>query len=456
MTLVETKTTPRESESATLVCRFVVLHSRRATQRGRVLLLTEDGYDLGREAAPRCLLLEDEEVSRKHATLARLDDGRFAIEDHASRNGTFVNGRAIREAVLGDQDVVRVGGHVLLFQALGNDACRLLLDPPPACAGLVGESHRMLAVREAIRRAAPGRAPVLVLGETGTGKERVAELIHRESRRTGPYLTLNCGALPHALIESELFGHVTGAFTGATQRKGLFAAANGGTLLLDEIGDMDLELQKALLRVLGTGEVRPVGSDGPQKVNTRVVAATNVDLDRAVADGRFRRDLHARLVADRIALPPLRERRDDVLPLLRHYLGAGHAAVELSTDAAEALLAYDWPYNVREVEQLAASLASKLESRRRLDLSDLPEPVREPLASRAESIRNSPASVPPSLLGISRDAPPSREQLVQLLELYKGNMSQVAAFLRKGRRQVYRWAEQYGVDPAQFRRPEDT
>ena len=456
MTLVETKTTPRESESAAVVCRFVVLHSRQATQRGRVLLLTESSYDLGREAAPQCLLLADEEVSRKHATLTRLEDGRWHIEDQSSRNGTFVNGRAVRDAVLGDQDVVRVGGHVLLFQALGNDPCRLLLDPPPACAGLVGESHRMLAVREAIRRAAPGRAPLLVLGETGTGKERVAEITHRESRRTGPYLTLNCGALPHALIESELFGHVAGAFTGATQRKGLFAAANGGTLLLDEIGDMELELQKALLRALATGEVRPVGSDAPQKVDTRIVAATNVDLERAMAEGRFRRDLYARLVADHIVLPPLRERREDVLPLLRHYLGGAHTGVELSTDAAEALLAYAWPYNVREVEQMAASLSSKLESRRRLELSDLPERVRDPLASRAESIRSSPSVVPPSLLGISRDAPPSREELVQLLELYKGNMAQVAAFLRKGRRQVYRWAEQYAVDPARFRRPEDT
>jgi DNA-binding NtrC family response regulator len=191
-------------------------------------------------------------------------------------------------------------------------------------------------------------------------------------------------------------------------------------------------------------------------VDTRIVAATNVDLDTAVAEGRFRRDLHARLVADRIVLPPLRERREDVLPLLRHYLGGAHAGVELSTDAAEALLAHGWPYNVREIEQMAASLASKLGSRRRLELSDLPDSVRELLSSRAESIRSSPASMPPSLLGINRDAPPSREELVQLLELYEGNMSQVAAFLRKGRRQVYRWAEQYEVDPAQFRRSEDT
>jgi len=455
VTLVETKTTPRESESAALVYRFLVLHSRQASQRGRVLLLTDDEHDLGREAAPHRLLLEDEEVSRRHASLTKLPDGRFRLEDRGSRNGTFVNGHAVRDVVLEDQDIVRIGGYVLLFQVLGNDACRLLLDPPPPCAGLVGESHRMLEVREAVRRVAPGRAPVLILGETGTGKERVAELVHRESRRTGPYLTLNCGALPHALIESELFGHVTGAFTGATQRKGLFAAANGGTLLLDEIGDMELELQKALLRVLATSEIRPVGSDVPQKVDTRIVAATNVDLERAVEEARFRRDLHARLVADCILLPPLRKRREDVLPLLRHYFGAAHAGVELPTDAVEALLAYSFPYNVRELEQLAASLASKLGSRRRLELSDLPESVREPVALRVRPTPSSPASLPPPLLGISRDATPSREELVQLLELYKGNVSKVGAFLRKGRRQVYRWAEQYGIDPAKFRDARD-
>jgi transcriptional regulator with GAF, ATPase, and Fis domain len=207
--------------------------------------------------------------------------------------------------------------------------------------------------------------------------------------------------------------------------------------------------------VLATGEVRPVGSDGPQKVDTRIVAATNVDLERAVVEGRFRRDLHARLVADCIVLPPLRKRREDVLPLLRHYLGGSHAGVELPTDVAEALLVYDFSYNVRELEQMASSLSSKLGPRRRLELSDLPESVREPVASRVRAAPSSPASIPPALLGISRDTTPSREELVQLLELHKGNVSKVAAFLRKGRRQVYRWAEQYEIDPAKFRAPEE-
>ncbi|HVU02580.1 MAG TPA: sigma 54-interacting transcriptional regulator [Polyangiaceae bacterium] len=455
MSVIETKTTPRESETTAPVCRFVVLHARRPAQRGRLLLLTENDYHVGREPAPGCLALDDDEVSRRHARLERQDESTFRLVDLGSRNGTFVNGDRTATAVIRDQDVVRIGGHVLLFQALGNDACRLILDPPPPAPGLVGESARMLAVREAIRRVAPGRAPVLVLGETGTGKERVAETIHRESGRTGPYLTLNCGALPHALIESELFGHVTGAFTGATSRRGLFAAASGGTLLLDEIGDMVLELQKALLRVLATGEVRPVGSDAPQKVDTRIVAATNVDLPRAVEEGRFRRDLHARLVESPIVLPPLRSRREDVLALLRHSLGAAHAGAELTTDAAEALLVYDYPYNVRELEQLGAAVASRLSDRRVIELQDLPDRVREPLGGRAGASGRAPAGVPPSLLGISREATPSREELVQLLELYKGNVSQVAAFLRRERRQVYRWAEQYAVDPAAYRSPDE-
>jgi two-component system response regulator HydG len=201
---------------------------------------------------------------------------------------------------------------------------------------------------------------VLVMGETGTGKELVARAVHAESpRKDAPFVAVNCAALPEALLESELFGHIRGAFTGATQaRRGLFVEADRGTLLLDEIGDMPLPLQAKLLRVLETGEVRSVGSDAPRKFDIRIVAATNQDLPAAVREGRFRQDLYFRLNVVPIVIPPLRERREDVPLLLQHFLERSRERTPASPvtgfkpSAVKALIEYSWPGNVRELEKL--------------------------------------------------------------------------------------------------------
>jgi DNA-binding NtrC family response regulator len=217
---------------------------------------------------------------------------------------------------------------------------------------LVCESLAMRHVLETAAVVAPSNAPVLILGESGTGKEVVAQMIHQWSPRAqGPLVAANCAGLPESLIESELFGHTKGAFTGANQaRQGFFRAADGGTLFLDEIGELPLHLQPKLLRALESGQITPVGSDVPVHVDTRLVAATNRDLGKEVLENRFRDDLYYRINVVELIVPPLSERQDDILPLARRFAAefAG-APVRLSPQAVQCLLAYCWPGNVREL-----------------------------------------------------------------------------------------------------------
>jgi sigma-54 dependent transcriptional regulator len=213
-------------------------------------------------------------------------------------------------------------------------------------------------VQRQLHRLAPTEASVLIVGETGTGKELAARYLHENSRRQGPFIAINCAALSEHLVEAELFGHEAGAFTGAQQaRAGWFEAANGGTLFLDEVGDMPAHLQVKLLRVLQERQVVRLGSRKPISVNVRLIAATNVELEAAVEARQFRRDLYYRLNVAAVRLPPLRERQGDILPLARHFLEtyrreSGFEQVSLSSDAAAALLAHDWPGNIRELENV--------------------------------------------------------------------------------------------------------
>ncbi len=243
--------------------------------------------------------------------------------------------------------------------------------PVPKRFGMIGDSPPMQAVFDLIAKVAPSDVPVLIQGETGTGKELVARALHEQSRRRDqPFLAENCAAVPPQLLESELFGHKRGSFTGAVaDRPGHFVAADGGTVFLDEIGDMPLEMQAKLLRVLQEGEVRPVGSNRTLKVDVRIVAATNKDLRALCAEGGFREDLYFRLNVVTIQLPPLRERGDDVLHLVRHFVGAAAREMGLAPEriptltpaALEALKGWRWPGNVRELEN---------EIRRALALAD--------------------------------------------------------------------------------------
>jgi transcriptional regulator with PAS, ATPase and Fis domain len=240
----------------------------------------------------------------------------------------------------------------------------------------------MRVLTDLARRVAKVDATVLVTGESGTGKERIARLVHDESARAaGPFIAVNCGAITETLLESELFGHIRGAFTGATaDRPGLFEAANLGTILLDEIGEVSPGMQIKLLRVLQEREIRRVGENRSRAVNVRVLAATNRDLSQAVADGTFRQDLYYRLKVVELRLPALRERRDDILPLARLLLAdaaerMARKITGLSTEAADQLLRYRWPGNVRELEN-AMERAAALARGSRVEIDDLPEEIR--------------------------------------------------------------------------------
>ncbi len=270
----------------------------------------------------------------------------------------------------------------LLEDALAEPPARVdgeAAGPIPSRFGMVGESPPMRLVFERIERVAPSHVPVLIQGETGTGKELVARALHEGSaRRAKPFLAENCAAVPANLLESELFGHVRGSFTGAiADRPGHFVAANGGTVFLDEIGDMPLTMQSKLLRVLQEGEVRPVGSNKTQKVDVRVVAATNKDLQAMVRAKTFREDLYFRLNVVSIRLPPLRERGKDVRLLARAFAERAEAEVgrklELSAEALDALERWTWPGNVRELENVLRRAA--VFARGAIAVADLPSPI---------------------------------------------------------------------------------
>ena len=281
------------------------------------------------------------------------------------------------------------------LEAAWQEARALVLEAPeedaafgaPGRFGMIGESPGIQAVFDLIERVAPTDASILVNGETGTGKELVARALHEHSpRRKKPFLAENCAAVPANLLESELFGHTKGSFTGAVaDRPGHFVAADKGTLFLDEIGDMPLDMQAKLLRVLESGEVRPVGSNKTVRVDVRVVAATHRDLARMVSEKAFREDLFYRLNVIRIELPPLRERKGDVPHLVRYFLAKiarepGGAAREIEPEALDALSAGDWPGNVRQLENEIRRAAAL--SRGTIGIADLSPELREGVSPR--------------------------------------------------------------------------
>jgi transcriptional regulator with GAF, ATPase, and Fis domain len=421
--------------------------------RAMTVMLERETLVIGREGhTTGPFALADSEVSRQHAAFTYEASGdRWAITDNASRNGTFVDGERISVPVpLTDGTVVRVGRTLMLYVEAQLRAGETLDSVTPR---IVGQSVAMLRLHADIALVAPHAVPVLILGETGVGKELVAEEIHRLSGRKGTFVPVNCAAISANIAESELFGHTSGAFTGANRStEGLFVSAEGGTLFLDEIGEMPIDLQPKLLRALQKGEIRPVGGSITRQVDVRVLAATNRDLAGAVEKDAFRGDLLARLSGWSLRVPPLRERRDDVLPLATTFLARKNAPT-LSVDAAEALLLHDWSYNVRELEQVMNAAAVRAAGADAVRCEHLPPEVAAPLSSRAPAASASAtAAEAPLHMLIARDGAPTKEELIQALTRMDGNIARVAEFFGKDRQQVYRWAKRYNMDLGNFRK----
>jgi two-component system response regulator HydG len=314
------------------------------------------------------------------------------------------------------------------------------VEPTHEPLGIVTKSKAMRDVVDLARRVAKFDSTVIIAGESGSGKERIARLVHDESTRAGgPFVAVNCGAITETLLESELFGHTRGAFTGASQdRPGLFEAANNGTLLLDEVGELSAGMQVKLLRVLQEREVRRVGENRSRKVDVRVVAATNKNLLQGVTDGTFRQDLYYRLRVVELHVPPLRARRDDILPLARVLLAEASLRMKrkisgLGPEVADQLLRYDWPGNVRELENVMER-AVALAQGSRVEREDLPEEVRQafprPLAT-ADTVRTLEDT--------------EKDYILAVLALNDGNQTRTASQLKIGSATLYRKLKRYGV-----------
>jgi two-component system, NtrC family, response regulator HydG len=323
---------------------------------------------------------------------------------------------------------------------------------------LVGASAAMRKMRASLDRLGDQDVPILIQGESGTGKELVARALHeRGARRRKRFVALNCGAIPESLIDSELFGHIKGAFTGATtDRAGVFVEADGGTLFLDEIGDMPLAVQARLLRVLQESEVRPLGGSGTRKVDVRVIAASHVDLAQAVEQGRFRQDLYYRLNVVVLRVPPLRERLDDLPLLAAHFIRkhGGKKPPTLSPDALEAMMDYSWPGNVRELENSVLH-AIALHHGDGIGAESLPATIsgrRSSASSSMPTIEDDAANLEP-LTEAKRRASSAFEKryLTKVMERAKGSVSEAARLAGLDRTNFRRLLQRHGIDAASFK-----
>ncbi len=399
-----------------------------------------------RTGAELFVRVPDRWMSSKHARLEP-SFGRWVLTDTDSKNGTFVNGQPTKRAVLADGDLIEFGHTLFVFcerLPLGDQDPPIIdlersREPIAGLATLIPEYGRDLA---RMRQVAGSAVSILVEGDSGTGKEVLARAAHALSGRSGEFVAVNCGALPDNLIESELFGHKKGAFSGAhADHTGLVRAADKGTLFLDEIGDLPAASQATLLRVLQEREVTPVGGTRPVAVDVRIIAATHRDLDEMIAEGLFRHDLFARLAGFRIAVPALAERRPDLGILIgslyeRHFPAD---AVGLDLDAARLLFRYPWPLNIRELEQ-ALTTASVLAGATPVLASHLPDAVRSgrpPGAARTTPLTPADEALRDSLCAAMRD--------------HRGNISAVARALNKDRKQIQRWVKRFAVDPEKFK-----
>jgi transcriptional regulator of acetoin/glycerol metabolism len=400
---------------------------------GRTTLISDNPITLGRD--PECdVPLPGDQTSRRHAEIRR-SGYVVSARDLGSTNGIFLNGERVTEAHLKARDVLRVGewiGVVASVDANSTFEGPLFQEVTPGYfAGPV-----LLSRLAPVRRAAPSDLPVIVQGETGVGKEGVARSLHAWSGRQGPFLALNCAALPESLAEGELFGYRKGAFTGADRANpGYLRAAHRGTLFLDEIVDLPLPIQAKLLRVLEQREVIPLGEASPVQIDVRIVSAAQSPLSQAVSDQRFRPDLFARLDGLTIDLPPLRHRVEEVLFLFSRAMArhaGGGAVPEIDPLLAEQLCLYDWPFNVRELDLLARQMAALHGDVPLLKRAHLPDRLRARISRPLTPLKTAPAQAR------SRGEGPDVETFTSALRANQGNVKRAAAALGISRAKAYR------------------
>jgi DNA-binding NtrC family response regulator len=415
---------------------FVVI---KGPDRGEAVRLNnQEAVSFG--SGPQCsLVLTDKTVSRKHLE-AQLVGDEVVMSDCGSTNGTFIQGSRFERISIGFGAEVKLGRTVLKF--LPDEE---IVEPEPSAQAafgtIVGGDTKMRQMFTLLEDVAATNATVLIEGETGTGKELIAEEIHSHSpRKDGPFVVFDCGSVPRELIESMLFGHVKGSFTGAiTDRRGAFAEAHGGTIFLDEIGEMALDLQPSLLRVLDKRAVRKVGSNTYEKIDVRVVAATNRDLRAEVAKKAFREDLYYRLAVIRVGVPPLRERGSDIPLLIQHFVNNFGQGLTVAPDDMARLVRHSWPGNVRELRNVIE---------------------RACLLARGSSINLEDALVSEAApsLGIRTDLPfkEAKGQLVErfeqeyiedLMRKHKMNLSAAAREAQIDRKHLRELIRKYGLDP---------
>ncbi len=402
------------------------------------------------------LVLEDRGASRAHFELRHTRDG-YLLVDLGSTNGTLVDGKRVERAYVATEAHVVAGATTVTVTPI-DEALELEPVAEDRFEGMIGRSERMRRLFAMIARVAPLDVGVIVTGETGTGKEKVAQAIHaRSPRGRRPLVVVDCGAIHPELIESELFGHERGAFTGAgAARAGAFERANGGTIFLDEIGELRTDLQPKLLRVLEARRVTRVGGAAPLELDLRVIAATHRDLEQQVAAGKFREDLYFRLAVVTLELPPLRERPEDVRPIAEALLARPEVVDRLGrrafTEEALALLArWPWPGNVRELVNVVRH-ALALSSGAAIGPEALPAHVRGDEVDEDEAgAAPDPVAVAGRAYHEAKDevlATFERRYLLRMLEACEGNLSEAARRSGVDRKTIERLVRKFGVDPS--------
>jgi len=414
---------------------------------GESLVIGRRAPDETRPGA-HALVLADGVVSGQHARLTR-GPGGYELEDLGSKNGTWLdNARLSERTKLRDGALLFFGNHVGIFRMASAIEVEAMKNELVSPLGPVATVSPALAVAcDRLRRLAASEGELLIVGETGVGKEVYARAVHGASGRKGRFMAINCAAIPRELVESELFGYRQGAHSTAHSAKpGLIEEAEGGTLFLDEIGEMTAEAQIKLLRFLQDRELTPLGATRPRRMDVRIIAATNRTQGLTGAGrgpGGLRDDIVARLGAAPFHLPPLRNRVEDLGALVAHFLRAT-PGVTFEQPAFRALCLHTWPLNVRELEKIVTTAAVLSAGAKPISLRDLPEPI-------ARAIESVPAAGQRRASGPS----PTPAQLEELLRRYEGNVADVSRELGKHRAAVWRWIKKFGIGPQKFRKGAD-